>query len=73
MGLVTVAVVYQLYEAHLLKMLLEDEGIQVFFRNEVIAQVYANMVGGIDIQVPDVDAEKARNRLVEHGYASCLA
>jgi len=72
MGLVTVAVVYQLYEAHMLKTLLEEEGIQVFLRNEAIAQIYANVVGGIDIQVPDENVEKTRNWLVENNYASCL-
>ena len=72
MKLKTVAVVGQFYEAHLLKTLLEEEGIQVFLRNEAIAQVYANMLGGINIQVPDEDAEKARDWLVENGYASCL-
>jgi hypothetical protein len=30
MGLITVAVVYQLYEAHMLKTFLEEEGITVF-------------------------------------------
>ena len=72
MKLITVAVVGQYYEAHLLKTLLEEEGIQVFLRNEAIAQVYANMLGGIDIQVPDVDAEKATNWIIENGYTSCL-
>jgi len=72
MELITVAVVYQLYEAYMLKTLLEEEGIQVFLRNEAIAQIYANVVGGIDIQVPAVDVEKTRNWLVENGYASCL-
>jgi len=70
MGLITVAVVYQFYEAHLLKMLLEEEGIQVFLGNEAIAQVYANAAGGIEIQVSDMDAEKARKWLVENGYVT---
>ena len=46
--------------------------IPVFYRNEIIAQVYANIIGGIEIQVSDEDAEKARNWLIENGYSSCL-
>jgi hypothetical protein len=72
MKLITVAVVGQAYEAHLLKMLLEEEGIPVFYRNEHIAQAFANVFGGIEIQVPDTDAEKARTWLIENGYESCL-
>ena len=70
MGLKTVAVVYQFYEAHFLKMLLEEEGFQVFLGNEAIAQVYANAFGGIAIQVSDMDAEKARKWLVENGHVT---
>jgi hypothetical protein len=72
MKLITVAIVGQAYEAHLLKMLLEEEGIPVFLGNEAIAQLYANLVGGSEIQVPDTDAEKARTWLIENGYESCL-
>jgi len=72
MGLITVAVVCQLYEAYILKTLLGEKGIRVFFGNEAIAQVYANAVGGIEIQVSSADAKKTRNWLAENGYVSCL-
>jgi diphthamide synthase subunit DPH2 len=66
--LVTVAVANQPHEASMLKAILEEAGITVFLQNEMLAQLYANVVGGITIQVPDTDAEKARNLLIEGGY-----
>lgn len=67
--LVTVAVVNQLPVATILQYLLEEAGIMVFLQNELMSQLYGgNAVGGVVIQVPDTDAEKARQLLIEGGY-----
>ncbi len=66
MKLVTVAVINLPYKASMIKIFLEEAGIMVFLQNEMSAQLYP--VGGIVIQVPDTDAEKARNLLIEGGY-----
>lgn len=66
-ALITVTSVAQQYEAHMLKILLEEEGINVFLQDEVFAQLYAGALGGIKIQVAAADAEKARKLLVESG------
>jgi ribosome-interacting GTPase 1 len=66
--LVTVFDTNQHAEALAIKDFLEDAGIMVFLQNELTAQIYANAAGGISIQVPDIDAEKARNLLIEAGY-----
>jgi hypothetical protein len=66
MELVTVADVNNLYEASMLKDVLEAAGITVFLQNEMSEQLYN--VGGVLIQVPDTEAEKARQLLVEGGH-----
>ena len=66
--LVTVTAVNQHYEAYMYKALLEAEGISVFLQDEIFAQLYTNALGGIKIQVPAIDAEKARQLLAESGY-----
>jgi hypothetical protein len=63
--LVTVAVANKPHEASMLKTLLEEAGITVFLQNEMLAHLYANVVGGITIQVPDTDVEKARDLLID--------
>lgn len=67
---VTIAVAYQLQEAFMLKAILEDNGFLVFLKDESMAQVYTNAVGGFKIQVPDVEAEKAYKLLLDGGYIS---
>jgi len=66
--LVTITSVSQHYEAYMLKALLEEEGIDVFLQDEIFAQLYTNALGGIKIQVPNKDAERAREVLVENGH-----
>lgn len=51
---------------------LEDHGIQCFIKDELINQAYAvgtSPFGGVKLQVPEEDAEKARLLLVEGGFA----
>jgi hypothetical protein len=66
--LVTIIEVNQLTTACMLQGILEEEGIQVFLQNELVSQLYGNCVGGIAIQTPSKDVEKARNLLRESGY-----
>ena len=54
--------------ASIVKDFLEEAGIMAFLQHELTAQLYANAAGGIEVQVPDADAEKARNLLIEAGY-----
>jgi len=65
--LVTIATVAQHFEAYMLKALLEGEDIPVFLQDELFTQLYA-CLGGIKIQVPATDAEKAHKILVENGH-----
>jgi hypothetical protein len=58
----------QLASAVMIQTLLEEAGIPVFLQNELMSQLYCNTVGGIVIQVPVTDVEKARNLLIESGY-----
>lgn len=66
--LVTVIVVNKQLTAYMIKDLLEDAGITVFLQNEMTAQLYANAAGGIVIQVPNTEVEKARELLKEGGH-----
>ncbi len=66
--LVTLTTVNQQAEAYMLKSFLEEAGFMVFLQNEMTAQLYGNAAGGVSIQVPDTEAEKARNLLIEAGY-----
>lgn len=66
--LVTLIEVNQLATAIILQATLEEAGIQVFLQNELMSQLYCSCIGGVVIQVPYEDAEKARNLLIENGY-----
>ena len=66
--LVTIIEVNQLSTAYLLRGILEDANIQVFLQHELTSQLYGNCAGGVEIQVSDKDAEKARKLLIENGY-----
>lgn len=70
--LVTIAVAGTPHNAHLLKTLLEDEGITVFLQDELMNQLYINAVGGIKIQISNTDMEKAKNLLIEGGFSDYL-
>ncbi|MCR5299172.1 MAG: DUF2007 domain-containing protein [Paludibacteraceae bacterium] len=59
-------------DAYLAKSFLESEGITVFLRDELINQVFnfgTNALGGVKMMVPSVEAERARQLLIEGGYA----
>jgi len=68
-ALVTVATVGHDFEAYMLKALLEEEGISVFLKDELFAQLLSGVSGGIKIQVANADAEKARQLIAESGRA----
>jgi hypothetical protein len=63
MNLVTIATFAQAWEAHLAAGKLESEGIAAVIADENIVGtgggLYTNMVGGIKLQVPRVDRERA--------------
>jgi hypothetical protein len=69
-GLVTLIEIdaNQLANSAMIQMLLEEADIPFFLQNELMSQLYVNTVGGIIIQVPNTDVEKARNLLIENGY-----
>ena len=64
----TVATVSRFHDAHLLKAMLEGEGIPVFLKDAVTAQTYTNPLGGIKVQVPSPEADKAARLIEESGY-----
>lgn len=66
--LVTIAEVDHPHEASMLKSFLETEGISVYLQDEIVSQFYTMAVGGIKIQVSNVDAERAHQLLVEGGF-----
>ena len=47
----------------MLKSILEEDGIFVFLKGEITAGSYTNPIGGIELQVPDADAGRARELL----------
>lgn len=58
-------------EAHLAKAKLESEGISVFMKDEMTAQVhnfYSNAIGGVKLQIEDKDYQKAMDILKASGY-----
>lgn len=59
------------HEAHLAKGRLESEGIEVFIKDELTAQVnnfYSNAIGGVKLLVKDSDYDNAYKILIESGY-----
>lgn len=59
------------HEAHLAKSKLESEGIDVFIKDELTAQVnnfYSNAIGGVKLLVKERDWEHAYRILKESGY-----
>lgn len=58
------------HEAHLPKSVLEAEGIPVFLKDELTSQVhnfYSNAIGGVKLQVPEAELEKAYELLKDGG------
>lgn len=63
---VTLAVFTYPHEYPVLKLLLDQEGIQHFFQNETMVGVfpfYSNALGGIHLKVHYLDLEKAKEIL----------
>lgn len=58
-------------DAHFAKGKLQSEGIEVFMKDELTAQVnhlYSSAIGGVKLQVKRDDADAAHKLLVEAGY-----
>lgn len=59
------------HEAHMAKGVLESEGVAVFIKDEMTAQVnnfYSTAIGGVKLQVSEEDQERALQILKETGY-----
>ncbi|MDA3884502.1 MAG: DUF2007 domain-containing protein [Candidatus Delongbacteria bacterium] len=59
------------HEAHPVKALLDSHDIPTFLKDEMTVQAhnfYSNAVGGVKLQVPDVDFERAYSILKEAGF-----
>jgi Putative prokaryotic signal transducing protein len=59
------------HEAHLAKSVLEAEKIPVFIKDELTTQVnnfYSNAIGGVKLQIPDAELDKAYILLKEGGF-----
>lgn len=70
MQLITVFTAFNSAEAQLIRSRLEAAGLHAFVRDELSAlsmDGYALAVGGISVQVPDVDAELARELIRDPG------
>ncbi len=55
-------------EVSVVQSFLEMEGITVYLKN-LVASRLAYSIGGIEMQVTDVDFEKAKNALIEGGFS----
>ena len=63
---VTLAIFTYPHEYSILKLLLDQEGIQHFFQNETMVGVfpfYSNALGGIHLKVHQMDKERAQEIL----------
>jgi len=58
--LVTIATFLDVTEAHIVKGLLESEGIQVFIYDEQATINFVNYIGGVRLVVKQSDVERAR-------------
>jgi len=59
------------HEAHLAKVKLESEGIEVQITDEMTVQVhnfYSNAIGGVKLLVRETDLQKANQILIDSGY-----
>ncbi len=66
--LVTVATFSTPMEATLAKQFLESEGIEAFLADEAMALQLSLAIGGVKLQVPETDVDRAR-QLLEKGRA----
>ncbi|MCG9967085.1 DUF2007 domain-containing protein [Pelotomaculum terephthalicicum JT] len=58
--LVTIATYLNVSEAHIVKGLLESEGIQVFIYDEQATINFVNLIGGVRLVVKQSDVERAK-------------
>lgn len=59
------------HDAHFAKAKLQSEGVEVFIKDEMTAQVhnfYSNAIGGVKLQVRESDVDIAHRILVQSGY-----
>ncbi len=64
--LVTIASFERSTEAHMAKTMLEEQGIEVFVGDDNLVNWYlSSAVGGVKIQVPELQAERATKLLEE--------
>ena len=59
------------HDAHFAKAKLQSEGVEVFIKDEMTAQVhnfYSNAIGGVKLQVRESDVAIAHQILVQSGY-----
>jgi len=71
--LVTVASYHDAISADIARNFLESEGLQAFVTNEASATTFsgiAEMLGGVKIQVPTADADRARELLAQHASSA---
>jgi len=71
MNFVTIASFNNIHDLYPLKVNLEHNGIQCFIKDEFSVQVapyLSNAIGGIKLQVPEEEVEKALEILREAGY-----
>jgi hypothetical protein len=71
--LVTIATYTSIYEASLVKGMLENEGIPAYLKDEFINQInpfYSAAVGGIKLQVSEEDKEEAKKLIESHRNSS---
>lgn len=66
---VTVAVYNTPVEANLMKNLLESYSVPCFIKSENMGGLYFNVIGGIEVQVPDSYAAKALEIVNSSGIA----
>lgn len=69
--LVTVYTTTYPHEAHIVKSILEAEGIEIFIKDELTTQVHnflSNAIGGTKLQVYEKDLQKTTDLLIEKGY-----
>lgn len=69
--LITVKTFWTSYEANIVKSYLESEGIECLLKDELTINadpLLTNAIGGIKLQVPSSQYEKAYHLLDERGY-----
>jgi hypothetical protein len=68
MAMITIKTCYSEIDAHILKNMLEGEGIEcILFDDNIVSinPLYSNAVGGIKLKIQEEDKDKAMNILVE--------